>query len=74
LTEEEIEMGKPKKVAMVLSKAEFKAMLLRCAEQDAEKWMEGMQWMLPPDDVAFIEMLRLVAAKKLAAEAPAATA
>ena len=49
---------KMKKVLVTLSKDEFRALLFRHAEQDAEKWLPELRWMLGPEDVAFIEQLR----------------
>lgn len=47
-----------KKVPIKLSKDEFRAILLRHVEQDVEKWEEGIQMFLDPEDAAFVEELR----------------
>ena len=47
-----------KKEIVMLSKDEFRAMLFRHAAQDAEKWIEGTQMFLAPEDAAFIKQLR----------------
>ena len=52
-------MAKVKKVPMLLSKSEFRAMLIRHAEEDVEQWEEpGMHMFLRPDEVTFIEAMR----------------
>jgi hypothetical protein len=49
---------KTRKVAVELSKSEFRALLLRHAEQDAKQHVEGLQMMLGPEDLALIETFR----------------
>lgn len=50
---------KPKKVVVTInSKEEFAAILHRHADEDAEKYQEGLQIFLTPDEVAFLERFR----------------
>ena len=49
---------KAKKQVVALTKDEFRALLIRHAEQDAEKWEAGIQMFLPLEDVAWLEAFR----------------